>query len=218
MLSDLASVIENEFETSSPGYTAILDYILCTIPLMAGNAGETIVRLESKVGDYAGTPMEQEMFCKLATVYASQLNDKQSGKVYADRAASLNPGNPLLDIAYDSCGIAYNASDYTDTSLGYQYAEKSIRKTTKSYEHSISITPNPANPSTTITYSIPDPSHVKLVIYSISGQKIATLVDGYMTAGKHSVVFDGSPYASGVYFYKFTSGNFEISGKMLLVK
>jgi len=78
--------------------------------------------------------------------------------------------------------------------------------------------PNPANPTTTITYSIAEPSHVRLTVYSVSGQKVATLVDGPLSAGTHSVVFDGSHLASGVYFYRLESKGLAKSGKMLLIK
>jgi len=69
----------------------------------------------------------------------------------------------------------------------------------------ITVSPNPANPITTISYSIGNVSHVRLSIYSISGQKIATLVNGPVSAGAHVVTFDGSKLASGVYFYRFES-------------
>jgi hypothetical protein len=59
---------------------------------------------------------------------------------------------------------------------------------------------------------------VRLSIYSITGQKVATLADGPMSAGAHSVSFDGSEYASGVYFYRFESEGLKKSGKMLLLK
>jgi len=82
----------------------------------------------------------------------------------------------------------------------------------------VSVYPNPSNPITTISYSIKNTSHVKLVIYNITGQKVATLVDKHMSAGKHSVVFDGSDFGSGVYLYKFESKGFSKTGKMLLMK
>jgi len=222
MFSELSSLIKDEFETASPGYGAFLDYVLCNIPLMMGNAGETIARLESKMGDYTGTPMEQEMLCKLATVYAYQLNDKQKAEAYAKRAAYLNPGNPLLDIAYNACGIEYNSSDFTDTSLGYQYVEKPVSPedplTEKTLTPSVAVSPNPANPATTISYTIAKSARVTLAIYSVTGQKVATLVDRTMPAGRHSVVFDGSSLASGVYFYRLETPGFAKTGKMLLVK
>ena len=78
--------------------------------------------------------------------------------------------------------------------------------------------PNPFNPITTITYSIKKPSHVVLEIYAINGQKVATLVDSRVEAGTHSVRFDGSSLASGVYFYRFNSPEFKKTGKMLMVR
>ncbi len=79
-------------------------------------------------------------------------------------------------------------------------------------------TPNPVNNSTVIPYSISEPSNVKLEIYSISGQKVTTLVDSYMSAGTHTAKFDGSRLASGMYFYKFRSKGLNTTGKMLMVK
>ena len=82
----------------------------------------------------------------------------------------------------------------------------------------VSVYPNPANPVTTISYSINSPSAVKLSIYSINGQKVATLVDGTVSAGSHAVKFDGSKFASGVYFYRFESAGLNKTGKLLLLK
>ncbi len=78
--------------------------------------------------------------------------------------------------------------------------------------------PNPFNPSTTIDFSIPTASYVKLSVYSVSGQKVATLADGLMNGGKHSAVFDGSSLASGMYFYRLEAGHLVKSGKMMLMK
>ncbi len=84
--------------------------------------------------------------------------------------------------------------------------------------NSITINPNPANPATTLHYTLAKPGNVKLAVYNSNGQKVATLVDNYMSAGKHSAVFDGSDLASGVYFYRLESTGFAKSGKMLLIK
>ena len=78
--------------------------------------------------------------------------------------------------------------------------------------------PNPFNPITTISYSIASPGHVSLSVYNITGQKVATIVNSNMSVGNHSVSFDGSNLASGVYFYRFEAGKFNKTGKMLLVK
>ena len=78
--------------------------------------------------------------------------------------------------------------------------------------------PNPFNPSTTITYTLPEPAPVTLAVYSITGQKVVTLVDEAMGAGTHIVVFDGTDSPSGLYFYRLESPGYTKTGKMLLVK
>ena len=78
--------------------------------------------------------------------------------------------------------------------------------------------PNPFNPTTTINFMLKKAGPVELVIYNIQGQKVATLVDAKMKAGTHSVTWNGSNLASGVYFYKLTSGDFTNVKKMMLLK
>ncbi len=78
--------------------------------------------------------------------------------------------------------------------------------------------PNPFNPTTTISYSLPFSSKVKLDVYNEIGQKVATLVNGEITAGLHSVDFNGSSLASGIYFYRIQTGNFIEVKKLILLK
>ena len=54
--------------------------------------------------------------------------------------------------------------------------------------------PNPFNPTTTIDYQIPEPSHVRLVIYNMLGQNVRTLLDQPVEAGYHKAVWDGYRY------------------------
>ncbi|HTX18908.1 MAG TPA: T9SS type A sorting domain-containing protein [Bacteroidota bacterium] len=78
--------------------------------------------------------------------------------------------------------------------------------------------PNPFNPSTTIRYSVPAAGKVTLKIYNVLGQEVATLVNTLENPGTHAVTFDASRLASGVYFYRITSGAFVQAKKMLLLK
>ncbi|MFH1736159.1 MAG: T9SS type A sorting domain-containing protein, partial [bacterium] len=90
----------------------------------------------------------------------------------------------------------------------------------------LSISPNPFNPTTAISFQLSAISHVNLSVYDISGQKVATLIDGFLDAGYHQVTLDGSGLASGVYVYRLeVSGSgttptteFEETGKMVLMK
>jgi hypothetical protein len=78
--------------------------------------------------------------------------------------------------------------------------------------------PNPFNPATTIRYELPERAYVTLKVFNPVGEEIATLVDGNQDAGYSSVVFDGSRYASGVYYCRLTAGEFVETKKMILVK
>lgn len=79
--------------------------------------------------------------------------------------------------------------------------------------------PNPFNPSTSIQFSIPATQKVTLQVFDISGRNVATLVNGQtLSAGVHSISFEASQLASGVYFYRIQSGKNVQSKKMLLIK
>jgi len=78
--------------------------------------------------------------------------------------------------------------------------------------------PNPFNPTTTIDYQIARPGNVILEIYSPGGQLVSTLVNEYKAVGQHSVVWDASSHAAGVYIAKITSGDFSQTQKMTLLK
>ncbi len=87
----------------------------------------------------------------------------------------------------------------------------------------LSNSPNPFNPSTAITFTLPAPGRANLIIYDITGRRVRELLSGPLTAGTHSVVWDGkdehgSAVASGVYISRLTVGKFAATGKMLLVR
>ncbi len=83
--------------------------------------------------------------------------------------------------------------------------------------------PNPFNPETTISFTMPSNGKASLSVYNVKGQLVKTLVNGDLSVGNHSVVWNGtdnsgSAVSSGVYYYKLTSGNHTESRKMVLVK
>ncbi|MCX6640952.1 MAG: M1 family aminopeptidase [bacterium] len=82
----------------------------------------------------------------------------------------------------------------------------------------IGSTPNPFNPTTTISFQLPAASRMSLVVYDVSGRLVSTLVDGFRDAGSHQVTFDGSKLASGVYLYRLEAGGYSANGKMVLLK
>ncbi|MFZ1081123.1 MAG: T9SS type A sorting domain-containing protein, partial [Candidatus Kryptoniota bacterium] len=78
--------------------------------------------------------------------------------------------------------------------------------------------PNPFNPTTIIQYRLPAVSHVTLKVYDVLGREVATLVNGRETVGEHVVQFNGSRFASGVYFYRLQAGSYSRTLKLLLLK
>ncbi|MEO8232202.1 MAG: T9SS type A sorting domain-containing protein [Ignavibacteriota bacterium] len=83
--------------------------------------------------------------------------------------------------------------------------------------------PNPFNPSTSIAYSVPVISNVTLDVYNLIGQKIVTLVEGQVEAGKHTAQLNAVNMSSGIYFFKLTAvgengSQFSSSKKMTLLK
>ena len=84
--------------------------------------------------------------------------------------------------------------------------------------------PNPFNPTTTISFSVTQNSDfVTLEIFNIKGQKVKTLYKGIAEEGKHSMIWEGKDtnnklVSSGIYFYKLTTSNKELTRKMLMIK
>jgi hypothetical protein len=78
--------------------------------------------------------------------------------------------------------------------------------------------PNPFNPMTEIRYALPSDCNVKLTIYNILGQKVATLVDGKQKAGYKIAKWDASSLSSGIYFYRLQAGDFVQTRRMVVLK
>jgi hypothetical protein len=79
--------------------------------------------------------------------------------------------------------------------------------------------PNPFNPSTTLSFTLPYQVEVLLTIYNLQGREVVSLIDRNMDAGYHSVVWDADSHSSGVYLVKMTVGSSYIkTHKLMLVK
>jgi len=78
--------------------------------------------------------------------------------------------------------------------------------------------PNPFNPETTISFTLPEAGFVTLGVYNIAGQKVAELYRGMAQSGFHSYVWNGASQSSGVYFYRLQAGDVSQVKKMILTK
>jgi hypothetical protein len=111
------------------------------------------------------------------------------------------------DNVYDQSGIFY-------LRMGTDIEESWIPYTFILYNNY----PNPFNPSTKITFSIPEAAEVELAVFDLLGRRIETLINGKLTSGMHSINFDGAGLASGVYIYRLVAGGTSITRKMVLNK
>jgi hypothetical protein len=78
--------------------------------------------------------------------------------------------------------------------------------------------PNPFNPSTNISFSIPKTSPVRIEVFNVLGQPISVLFDQTMVRGVHNITFRASNFSSGTYFYRLTTPEFTQTRVMTLIK
>jgi len=156
-------------------------------------AGETAGRKNGQFFVDGETPMD-----------GLYLDNSQTGGAHSEYDATLAEAN-LYFLGHDSIsGVISSAVGVEgEAPAAFSVAQNS---------------PNPFNPTTTISFSLAGASDVSVDVYNVAGQKVDTLVDGFMDAGSHSVVWDASDFSAGVYFFTVKSGGLSRTMKMTLLK
>lgn len=78
--------------------------------------------------------------------------------------------------------------------------------------------PNPFNPTTSIEYSLANSGFTRLIIYDLLGKELKLLVNEMQTSGKHTITFNASDLSSGIYLYRLSTGNNQVTKKMIIMK
>jgi hypothetical protein len=78
--------------------------------------------------------------------------------------------------------------------------------------------PNPFNPSTTISFTLPEASTISLKVFDVNGREVATVANGSFAAGTHMLVFDAATLPNGLYMYRLESNGATLSRFMQLIK
>lgn len=143
---------------------------------------------------------------------------------YDSKAVPLSVVNPMV---WDDVTENYNTGNFQIRERR-DYYKVSISATTTNEDlppiaNSLTISPNPFNPSTNIRYYISSDYQVNIDIYNVKGQRVNTLVEGFKAAGDHTTVFNGRdfnnrPLASGIYFATLKHGGLTVTRKMILMK
>ena len=113
-----------------------------------------------------------------------------------------------------------NASYYDISDESFKIEQiTNVNERNKTYTYSLSQNyPNPFNPSTTIKFSVAEPSQVTLKIYDILGSEVMTVINERLVSGEYSFNVNLSTFASGIYFYRIQAGEFTATKKFILLK
>lgn len=204
-MSDLRDAVEELQDAESDGASATAE--IDAIVALAKTLAETKV---AEAQEFAGNPVTD------SRIVAAQVD-------LADAADEIADGD------HDRAVKEYRDAWY-DARIGLEHG-RGLRKTagdgnTTAIPATFALEqnyPNPFNPGTTIKFALPAASTVTLKVYNINGQLVNTLVSENLSAGYHSVSWNGKNIngqhaASGLYFYQITAGEFQQVRKMMLIK
>ena len=144
----------------------------------------------------------------LAYSMFNQPFDGRTTEILIQSAGKLNM-NDIQIIVADINGGALNVS-HSQGSQNYQSGPHSF-EISKLY-------PNPFNPSTEVSFSMPTDNHVRLSAYNVQGQEVDVIFEGAQSVGPHSDTWNAASFPSGVYYIRLQAGDMVTSQKALLVK
>lgn len=141
------------------------------------------------------------------------------------------PETPVSSVTFYTAGIAANNSGNTNGDSTYSTTHTMIASAADDDLSSglpdnfrlAQNYPNPFNPTTTIKFTLPKSSHVRLTVFNVMGQQIQVLADRSLSAGTHTIDWDGSDSngsraASGIYYYRLETDDYSQTKEMILVK
>ena len=198
--------------------TSMAQEILANAYLGTGRLSDAEMMANNLIAQHPGTGTAERAFIFLASLYQynpsyNRVSSSALAELEKKWPSALDPG--LISALYIGMGGASSASQ---TSQNRQVAVINDSTNSAPLKFELGNYPNPFNPTTLIRYEIPKDAHVTIKVYDVLGRRIETLVDGNETAGTHEVTFNGSRFASGVYFYRLTTPTYSKVMKMLMLK
>ena len=130
---------------------------------------------------------------------------------YGVSAMMVNPSSDDVYVGTKEGQVYKISGSNSATGVGDNFATPTEYKLSQNY-------PNPFNPSTNIEFVVPNAGMYSLKVYNTLGQEVANLVESELASGIHKVTFDASRLASGMYIYKLSGNNVNVSKKMILMK
>lgn len=146
---------------------------------------------------------------------ASGISVSSEGDIYISGfSVKPNPNRQAASLVGNSCILTLKYSGSLEMKGHHNSGDNTEKKSLQLNQNF----PNPFNPSTIISFYIPDDAFTKVTIYDMLGREIKTLVSENLNAGVHTVQFDGSNLSSGIYFYELNVNGIKNIKKMILVK
>lgn len=210
--------LESKKGTFGPGeLDATLKSMVAMVYFSQAEKSKALKELDDLYRDY---PESEHAFqaSVLAGYVAEASGDRSRANEYLQRASMLNPASlSTKEKQHLLSGLqAYLNSRQPkgkEEPLATQEASENENKGI-----SLSNYPNPFNPTTNITFTLPRKGTVSLVVYDMLGREVATLVNGELPSGEQTFRFDASSLANGMYLYKLKTAHQVIVKKMTLIK
>lgn len=195
----------------------IIDYLTTHCNIKLGNYQEAIAWFEDVISNPPSELDSLMAVIDLGYVYMLMEGDDKASVIAM--YPQLKPKS-LLEFEANRESILSNLYTSVENPYGNGSNTSSIVAVVPVLERNF---PNPFNPSTTLSFSLPSEMVCKLEIYNIRGQKVKTLLNESLQSGRHSIVWDGKDahgrsVSSGVYFYRLVTPNRTQTSKMLLMK
>lgn len=165
------------------------------------NARFEIMRATSENGDYT----------RIAVLPSQGTATSGHGYHYLDESAEAERGYWYFLADVSQSGERYEHRDLTQAASSPTAAGLPL-------EYALSAYPNPFNPLTTLTFTLPNAGRALLAVYDVSGREVARMADRGFDAGTHRLTFDAGALPTGVYFARLQSGAFTRTQKLLLLK
>ena len=190
-----------------------------SVPPSFGYYGISIV--DSNVGFACGSPNGQQ---------ATVIKTTNGGLNWSEQFNGTQNGQLLFSFSFINSNtgwaVGLNGVILNTTNGGEPIGIKPISNEVPNSFHLYQNYPNPFNPTTKIKYDIPLSRGVSegrgvlvsIKIYDIIGNEVATLVNESLKPGSYEVEWNGSNFASGVYFYRLIAGDFTVTKKLILLK
>ncbi len=204
LFAQLRSNSKNELVA---GYTNLIEAV--------GQKSDRITSLDIVLSNYGSSDIiEKGVLYSKILYYLNEEGNKEKAEGEYKLLKEKYPNAPITEAALFALNSGSMLKGENEFDNG---SESNSDEITKTYEL-LGNYPNPFNPTTQISYQIPEDGFVNLIVYNTLGQVVSTLVNEYQTSGKYSAQFIGRNLTSGIYFYTIKVNDYFSTNKMLLLK